>query len=132
MPLRDRALLVYRMLTPHHTKGRHDPVSAGWKTGGAVDLYIDARPEAMYDRIADVTGTGDRSLECSSCVWLPGAAPGSVGSRFRGTNRKGRRHPRGPACVRSLQPTGQDVQVTCHLLPARCPQSGAPSSQSLR
>jgi hypothetical protein len=65
-------------------------MSAGWKTAGAVDLYIDARPEDIYDRVADVTGTGDRSLECSSCVWLRGAMAGTVGSRFRGTNRKGR------------------------------------------
>jgi hypothetical protein len=65
-------------------------MSAEWKTAGAVELYIDARPEDIYDRIADVTGTGDRSLECSKCVWLPGAPAGTVGSRFRGTNRKGR------------------------------------------
>jgi hypothetical protein len=65
-------------------------MSAGWKMSGAVDLYINARPEEVYDRIADVTGTGGRSLECSSCAWLPGASPGSVGSRFRGRNRKGR------------------------------------------
>jgi hypothetical protein len=65
-------------------------MSAAWKTSGAVDLYINAPPEELYDRIADVTGTGDRSLECSSCAWLPGAPPGTVGSRFRGRNRKGR------------------------------------------
>ena len=65
-------------------------MSAAWNTTGSVDLYIDARPDDIYDRIADVTGTGDRSLECSKCVWLPGAPAGTVGSRFRGTNRKGR------------------------------------------
>ena len=65
-------------------------MSAAWKTSGAVDLYINAPPEELYDRIADVTGTGDRSLECSSCAWLPGAPPRTVGSRFRGRNRKGR------------------------------------------
>jgi hypothetical protein len=65
-------------------------MSSAWKTSGAVDLHIDAGPEELYDRIADVTGTGDRSLECSGCVWLPGASPGTVGSRFRGRNGKGR------------------------------------------
>jgi hypothetical protein len=64
-------------------------MSTAWKTSGAVDLFINARPEDLYDRIADVTGTGDRSLECSSCVWLPGASPGTVGSRFRGRNGRG-------------------------------------------
>jgi hypothetical protein len=65
-------------------------MSSTWNTSGSVDLYINARQEELYDRIADVTGTGDRSLECSSCEWLPGATPGTVGSRFRGRNRRGR------------------------------------------
>ena len=65
-------------------------MSTAWKTSGSVDLYINASPVELYDRVADVTGTGDRSLECSSCAWLPGASPGTVGSRFRGRNRRGR------------------------------------------
>jgi hypothetical protein len=59
------------------------------RTEGAVDTFIAAPPAAVYDRIADVTGTGNRSLECRSCEWLPGAAPGRVGARFRGRNRSG-------------------------------------------
>jgi hypothetical protein len=65
-------------------------VSAEWKTGGEVELFIHASPEEVYDRLADVTGTGDRSLECTSCAWLPGAPPGTVGARFRGRNRNRR------------------------------------------
>ena len=66
------------------------PARIAREGSSGVDLYIDARREELYDRIADVTGNGDRSLECSSCAWLPGAAPGTVGSRFRGRTSKGR------------------------------------------
>jgi hypothetical protein len=65
-------------------------MSSAWQRTGSVELYIAAPPEQVYDRVADVTRTGERSLECSRCEWLPGAAPGTVGSRFRGHNRKGR------------------------------------------
>ena len=56
---------------------------------GAVDVVIAAPPDAVYAHIVDVTATGDRSVECRSCEWLPGAVPGSVGARFRGKNRSG-------------------------------------------
>jgi len=59
------------------------------RADGAVDIFIAAPPAAVYERIADVTATGDRSLECRSCEWLPGAAPGTVAARFRGRNRSG-------------------------------------------
>ncbi len=65
-------------------------MSSGWQTGGAVELSIGASSENVYDRIADVTGTGNRSTECTRCEWLPGQPPGTVGARFRGHNRKGR------------------------------------------
>jgi hypothetical protein len=52
-------------------------------------VHVAAAPDAVYERIADVTRTGDRSLECRSAEWLPGATPGAVGARFRGRNRSG-------------------------------------------
>ncbi len=61
-----------------------------WHAEGSVQLFIDAPPDRVYDAVADVTATGDRSLECQRCVWLPGAPPGAPGARFRGHNRKGR------------------------------------------
>jgi len=64
-------------------------MSHAWRTDGAVEQYIDAAPADVYERIADVTETGDRSTECRSCTWLPGRDPGTVGARFRGRNRKG-------------------------------------------
>jgi len=60
-----------------------------WRTGGSASIEIDAPAEFVYDRIADVTRTGERSLEVRSAQWLPGAAPGAVGARFRGRNRWG-------------------------------------------
>jgi hypothetical protein len=59
------------------------------RTTGSVELYIEAAPEQIYRRVADVTGTGDRSLECRRCEWISGVAPATVGARFRGHNRKG-------------------------------------------
>lgn len=61
-----------------------------WRDEGSVEAVIAADPDTVYARIADVTTMGGRSVECRSCEWLPGAAPGTVGSRFRGHNRSGR------------------------------------------
>lgn len=58
-----------------------------WRTDGSVERFIDASPDKVYNRVADVAGTSSSSLECRSCEWLPGAAPGAVGSQFRGRNR---------------------------------------------
>lgn len=61
-----------------------------WRTGGSVELVIDAAPEEVYRTLTDVTSTGDRSDECRSAEWLPGTAAGAVvGARFRGRNRSG-------------------------------------------
>lgn len=63
---------------------------AVWNREGSVDCFIEAPPRAVYDAIADVTRTGERSPECRAADWLPGAAAGTVGARFRGRNRVGR------------------------------------------
>jgi hemerythrin-like domain-containing protein len=60
----------------------------GWRRQSAVDTYIDATPDAVYDLVADVTRTGERSTECVACTWLPGHEPAGVGARFRGDNRR--------------------------------------------
>jgi hypothetical protein len=64
-------------------------VTRAWREEGSVERHIAAAPEAVYARIADVTDAEDRSTECQSCEWLPGAVPGTVGARFRGRNRSG-------------------------------------------
>lgn len=66
---------------------RLEHADRGFRTDGAVSLYIDAGPGALYDAVADVTTIGERSPECRSCTWLPGQSPGTVGARFRGHNR---------------------------------------------
>ncbi|HXW88242.1 MAG TPA: SRPBCC family protein [Streptosporangiaceae bacterium] len=62
-------------------------MSSAWRRHSTVDTYIDATPDAVYDLVADVTRTGERSTECVACTWLPGHDAGRVGARFRGHNR---------------------------------------------
>jgi len=60
-----------------------------FRPGGAATIRIEASADEIYDHVADVTRTGERSLECRAAEWLPGATPGAVGSRFRGRNKSG-------------------------------------------
>ena len=52
-----------------------------------VRLRIDARPEAIYDLVADVTRTPELSPEIVQCVWLDGATGPVVGARFKARNK---------------------------------------------
>ncbi len=61
-----------------------------WRNEGTASIRITARPGVIYERVADVTATGGRSLECRAAEWLPGQPPGQIGSKFRGHNRSGR------------------------------------------
>ncbi len=58
-----------------------------WRTSGSVALVVPAGADACYAVVADVTRIGERSPECHTAVWLPGAPAGSVGAVFRGSNR---------------------------------------------
>lgn len=60
-----------------------------WRAGAAASLHIAASPDAVYDRVADITRSGERSLECRSATWMAGSAAATVGARFRGRNRSG-------------------------------------------
>ena len=60
-----------------------------WRTEGSVDTFVAAPPHEVYAAVADISRTGERSSECHSAEWLPGATPGEAGSRFRGRNRSG-------------------------------------------
>ncbi len=64
-----------------------DVEHGAFRSEGTVTLHIAAPPRALYAVVADVTRIGERSPECRRCEWLPGAAPGRPGSRFRGHNR---------------------------------------------
>ena len=60
-----------------------------WRTSGSVDLLIPAAADAVYAVICDVTRIGERSPECRTASWLPGAPAGTLGAVFRGRNRAG-------------------------------------------
>jgi ribosome-associated toxin RatA of RatAB toxin-antitoxin module len=50
-------------------------------------IRIAAPADAIYDLVADVTSTGDRSPECRRVEWLGEPERAVVGARFRGRNR---------------------------------------------
>jgi uncharacterized protein YndB with AHSA1/START domain len=56
-------------------------------TTASVSTSVAASPEAVYDLVADVTRMGDWSPECHRCEWQ--GRPGEVGSRFKGSNKRG-------------------------------------------
>ena len=61
-----------------------------WRTAGSVELVVAADPDAVYAVVSDVTRIGERSPECHTAQWLPGAPAGTLGALFRGSNRAGR------------------------------------------
>lgn len=56
----------------------------------SVTRFVGASPDAVYDRISDVTRMGEVSPETVSATWLDGAEVASPGARFRGRNQLGR------------------------------------------
>jgi hypothetical protein len=50
-------------------------------------VQIAAPAEVIYDLVADVTSTGQRSPECRQVKWLGEPARPVAGARFRGRNR---------------------------------------------
>jgi hypothetical protein len=56
-------------------------------TTASRSIEIEAPRQAVYDLVSDITRTGEWSPECRSCEWV--GAPGAVGSRFKGHNRRG-------------------------------------------
>lgn len=59
-------------------------------TNDTVDRYIEAPPHAVYDLIADVTRTPERTPDVVRCEWLDGATGPAVGARFKSINKQGR------------------------------------------
>lgn len=58
----------------------------------AVDRYVEAAPEDLYDIVADVTRTPELTPDVLRAAWLDGATGPAVGARFVATN-KARRGP---------------------------------------
>jgi uncharacterized protein YndB with AHSA1/START domain len=55
----------------------------------SAELRIAASPARLYDMVSDVTRMGEWSPENVGCKWLGDASGPAVGSRFRGSNRRG-------------------------------------------
>ena len=52
-----------------------------------LGIHMDARPEHVYEIVADVTRTPEFSPEVISCTWLDGATGPAVGARFKARNK---------------------------------------------
>jgi hypothetical protein len=50
----------------------------------SVTVHMEARPEAIWDLVSDVTKIGRYSPETFEAEWLEGATGPAVGARFRG------------------------------------------------
>lgn len=59
-------------------------------TTETVERYIDAPPSVVYDVVADVTRTPERTPDIARCEWLDGATGPAVGNRFKSINHQGR------------------------------------------
>jgi hypothetical protein len=59
-------------------------------TTDAVERYVEATPELLYDIVSDVTRTPELSPEVVKCTWVKGATGPAVGARFRAVNSAGR------------------------------------------
>jgi hypothetical protein len=67
-------------------------------------IVIHAPAEVVYDLVADPMRMGDWSPECVRCRWIGGATHATVGARFRGTSRKGRRRWTTTSTIAAMRP----------------------------
>ncbi|HET6953231.1 MAG TPA: SRPBCC family protein [Acidimicrobiales bacterium] len=52
-------------------------------------VRVDARPDAVWDMLADVTRMGEWSPECYSCRWFGRERRPVAGAKFVGFNKRG-------------------------------------------
>jgi hypothetical protein len=52
-----------------------------------VSVHVDARPEAVYALVADITRMGEWSPECYRTEWIGGNTEARPGVRFKGYNK---------------------------------------------
>jgi hypothetical protein len=76
----------------------------------AAEEVVAARPELMWDLVADVTRVGGWSPECIRAAWLGGPGRPQPGARFTGHNRF---------------PNGFEYEVTCVVTEADRPRAFA-------
>lgn len=72
---------------PAAARSIRDTADMSRPTRASRSVEIDAPRQVVYDLVTDITRTGEWSPECRRCEWLD--APGEVGSRFKGHNRRG-------------------------------------------
>ena len=58
-------------------------------TTAEVQVHLDAPPDVVYGIVSDVKRMGEWSPETIKCAWLGGATGPAVGTRFKGTNKRG-------------------------------------------
>jgi hypothetical protein len=58
-------------------------------TTAEVHVHVGAPPETVYAVVSDVRRMGEWSPETIKCEWLDGVNAPAVGSRFKGTNKRG-------------------------------------------
>lgn len=76
----------------------------------AAEEVVAARPEVVWDLVADVTRVGGWSPECIRAAWLAEPGPPRPGARFTGYNRF---------------PNGFEYEVTCVVTEADRPRAFA-------
>lgn len=59
-------------------------------TSDTVERYVEAPPAVVYDILADVTRTPERTPDIVRCEWIDGATGPAVGARFKAINKQGR------------------------------------------
>lgn len=95
-----------------HYMSQIPSASAGQLTGltATADEVIAARPELVWDLVADVTLVGGWSPECIRTAWLDQPGRPRPGARFTGRNRF---------------PNGFEYEVTCEVTQADRPSAFA-------
>lgn len=59
-----------------------------------VRLVMNAKPEVVYELVADVTRMHEFSPEIEKCTWRKGATGPAVGAKFRAKNKFAKGPPR--------------------------------------
>lgn len=59
-------------------------------TTDTVERYVEAPPRVLYEILADVTRTPERTPDIVRCHWIDGATGPAVGARFKAINSQGR------------------------------------------
>ncbi len=81
-------------------------------TNGVDSVSIDADPAVVYELVSDITRMGEWSPECYHAKWLTTPPTATVGARFVGYNRLGRRYRWKTVCVVSAARPGREFAFT--------------------